>query len=694
VVEVDIVRLGWTLVHFLWQGAVVAGLFAIVARLIRERSSEMKYAVASGTLVLLALLPVATFLTLAPTPQPVAKVSVATAVRAASGQKVIIQYVKAPPPSMAQVVEANLPYAVGIWALGVAVLGLRMLGGLWLVERLKRRLSQSVSEDWQAKLNELAIRAGVRRLVQLRESVHVLAPMAMGIFRSTIIVPTSLLVRLPADQLEAVLLHELAHIRRHDYLVNLIQSVVETTLFYHPAVWYVSQSVRAERENCCDDFAVRTLGNPILYARALTNLETERRLSPLPVLSATGGPFMNRISRIVGIRTSSASVSPLWAAAAAVAMTTVVVGGTLRANAQAPKPKAKPAAKHKKPSTVAKKPVAPVAKPAVIQLIATAARAADVQLTLPPVAPKARPAGSPPDVAAGMMPGMPRGGGGGVEVGTGVGLAPTGEPAKATSADAPEEQTSPRGGGFGGGSGGGAVPGGGGYGGGYGGGGFSGGGGLGGPALTLEDMLNVVSNNGQISITVHRGDFTLAMVRVGKEGERSIVVEPGKYQSLNISLTNVSFERALDALCRAGDASWEKDGEIYYISPKNSVEATEAPAEAMKAADAPQALAEMAQREKAVADALPAEIAKVAPRLSKTKFSLTLQNSSIQSAVGQVLSHSPGMRAVVVGDGYPKVSATLKGTSVSGALNSISQWYKATWRLSGNTVYITRIIKP
>jgi len=245
VVDIDIVRLGWTLVHFLWQGALVAGLFAIVARLIRERSSEVKYAVASGTLVLLALLPVATFLSLAPTPQPVTNVSVASAVRAATSQKVVIQYVKAPPPSVAQVVEANLPYAVGVWALGVAVLGLRMLGGLWLVERLKRRLSSPVSEEWQTKLNELSIRAGIRRLVQLRESAHVLAPAAMGVFRSTIIVPTALLIRLPADQLEAVLLHELAHIRRHDYVVNLVQSVVETTLFYHPAIWYVSRVVRA-----------------------------------------------------------------------------------------------------------------------------------------------------------------------------------------------------------------------------------------------------------------------------------------------------------------------------------------------------------------------------------------------------------------------------------------------------------------
>ena len=112
----------------------------------------------------------------------------------------------------------------------------------------------------------------------MRESAHVLAPAAMGVFRSTIIVPASLLARLPADQLEAVLLHELAHIRRHDYVVNLVQSVVETVLFYHPAVWYVSQTVRAERENCCDDFAVRALGNPILYARALSNLEPELRL--------------------------------------------------------------------------------------------------------------------------------------------------------------------------------------------------------------------------------------------------------------------------------------------------------------------------------------------------------------------------------------------------------------------------------
>ena len=675
-VEIDIVRLGWTLVHFLWQGAIVAGLFAIVGRMLRERSSELKYTVASGTLVLLALMPVATYLTLAPTPQPVAKVSFAAAVRAAASQKVIIQYVKASPPSLAQVVEANLPNAVGLWALGVGVLGLRMLGGLWLVERLKRRLSTPVSEEWRENLNELAIRVGIRRLVQLRESAHVLAPAAMGVFRSTIIVPTSLLVRLPADQLEAVLLHELAHIRRHDYVVNLVQSVVETTLFYHPAVWYVSRVVRAERENCCDDFAVRTLGNPMLYARALTNLETERRLSPLPVLSATGGPFLNRISRIVGIRTSSASVSPLWAAAAAVAMTTVVIGGTLRASAQAPKPKPKPAAKHKKPSPAPKQPVVPVGKPLIIRLPAPAAKPANMQLTPPPVAPKAAPALSAADALApapiASLPEKARGRGFNVA----KDIAPPGLtslgaiPASLDSSVGEFNHPLPGGGGLGG------------------------GGGQGGETPSAEDQLTVVSNNGLISITVHRGDFSLAMVRIGKEGERSIVVEPGKYQSLNISLTNVSFETALDAICRAGDATWQREGEIFYISPKNSVEAAEASGEPMKAADAPPALAESAKGGAAVADALPAEIAKSTPRLSQAKFNVILQSASIQFAVGQVLSHSPGVRAVVVGNGYPKISTTLKNTSVSGALNLISQRCQATWRLSGNTVYITRTTKP
>ena len=137
--------------------------------------------------------------------------------------------------------------------------------------------------------------------VQLLESTRVAVPMAVGWLRPAILLPVTALTGLPSDQLEAILAHELAHTRRYDYLVNLIQSAVETLLFYHPAVWWVSGRIRVEREHCCDDQAVAACGDRVLYARALAALEEQRgsgwRLAP----SARDGSLLARVRRLLGV---------------------------------------------------------------------------------------------------------------------------------------------------------------------------------------------------------------------------------------------------------------------------------------------------------------------------------------------------------------------------------------------------------
>ena len=132
------------------------------------------------------------------------------------------------------------------------------------------------------------------------ESSLVRVPMAIGWLRPVILFPASALAGLTPEQLEAILAHELAHIRRHDYLINLLQTVIETLLFYHPAVWWVSRQIRAERENCCDDMAVAACGDALVYARALTKVERLRKARLDLAVTANGGLLMNRISRLVG----------------------------------------------------------------------------------------------------------------------------------------------------------------------------------------------------------------------------------------------------------------------------------------------------------------------------------------------------------------------------------------------------------
>jgi hypothetical protein len=177
-----------------------------------------------------------------------------------------------------------------------------------------------VSEPWPTRLAELATKLGVCRAVALVESALVEVPTVLGWLRPVVLLPASALTGLTPDQLEVVLAHELAHIRRNDYAINLLQTVVETLLFYHPAAWWVSALVRQERENCCDDLAVATCGNRLFYARALTRLEELRHEMPAPSaalgMAADGGVLLNRIQRLLGMPAMASRRPARWAAGA------------------------------------------------------------------------------------------------------------------------------------------------------------------------------------------------------------------------------------------------------------------------------------------------------------------------------------------------------------------------------------------
>ncbi|MEA3225323.1 MAG: M56 family metallopeptidase, partial [Planctomycetota bacterium] len=200
----------------------------------------------------------------------------------------------------AQQLESALPYVVSGWLLGVFALSVWHLGGWTQLQRLRRTMVKPVDASLRAKLDELAERLGVKRAVQLTESALVQIPTVVGWLRPIILLPASALTGLTAEQLEAILAHELAHIRRHDYLVNILQTIVETLGFYHPAVWWVSHKIRAERENCCDDLAVSVSGDRLGYARALTSMEEIRTARSKLAVAVGGGNLLRRICRLLG----------------------------------------------------------------------------------------------------------------------------------------------------------------------------------------------------------------------------------------------------------------------------------------------------------------------------------------------------------------------------------------------------------
>ena len=190
------------------------------------------------------------------------------------------------------------------------LLSLRWLGGLIGVSRLKRSGLQVEDTHLQSVFDALLVNLGITNQARLFTSVHVDQPMVVGWLKPVVLLPLSIATNLPPDQVEAILAHELVHVRRHDYLVLVLQSVMEVLFFYHPAVWWVSRQMRIEREYCCDDLAMKVLGNELVYVTALANLDTRR--AGTFALGANDGRLVDRIRRIVHRQNGSVRQRSSW----------------------------------------------------------------------------------------------------------------------------------------------------------------------------------------------------------------------------------------------------------------------------------------------------------------------------------------------------------------------------------------------
>lgn len=265
--ELPIVQvLGWSLLHFVWQGGLVGILLFTARILLRQCAASVRYLLACASMLVMLMLPVATAWVIGVSSRA-AEVIEAVArpvVYRESGdlahqidaqlQATLQVSGRLPwPKSLHERVDPLLPWLIGSWLTGVLLLSFRLWGGWIYTARLKERGTHLVPAKWQNSFLSLRERLRVRRPVGLLESTLVRVPTVIGWLRPVILLPSRTLLGLTAQQLEVVLAHELAHIRRHDYLVNLLQTVIETLLFYHPAVWWVSRQVRLEREHCCDD---------------------------------------------------------------------------------------------------------------------------------------------------------------------------------------------------------------------------------------------------------------------------------------------------------------------------------------------------------------------------------------------------------------------------------------------------------
>ena len=328
-----ILALAWALIDSLWQDALAAAGLAALFALIPVRAARARYALATVTLLLMLVFPFATAVRLTHEPPwtlehetaaavapPSASTTGALPARPAAGPSGVALAAERIRASL----EPTLPWVVILWFGGVVMLSLRLASG-WLVTRRMRSVgTDSVPDACLEAVTRLTHRLRVSRPVRVLQSAVVQVPAVVGFLRPVILLPASALTGLTPLQLDALLAHELAHVRRYDYLVNLVQSVIETLLFYHPAVWWVSRAVREEREHCCDDLAVRACGDAHFYATALLGMERLRISGPTLAMAATGGgSLMARVRRLVApVQTEF----PRWTAGV-VAVSLALFGG-------------------------------------------------------------------------------------------------------------------------------------------------------------------------------------------------------------------------------------------------------------------------------------------------------------------------------------------------------------------------------
>jgi TonB family protein len=330
--------LGWTLLHFCWQGGLVAGMLWCVLGLLGGRWSQARYCAACAAMLLMVALPLLTFGRIAVAEYHMRsaanrlgmRLDMSISLRAGVGEPT------APwPARIALAFDHSMPWLLAAWMVGALFFVARLNFGLVVAGRLRRTGIEPPSAELQQRFDTLRRRLGVARAVRLLHSARVQVPTVIGWLQPAVLIPVSCLTGLSTEQIEAIFCHELAHVRRHDYLVSVFQSLAEALLFYHPAVWWVSRQVRRERECCCDELAVANCGDALAYARALSYLEERRATLPEFVLGANGGVLTMRIRRLLG--SADDAGAPQFAAFLLLAMVAAMSGAYMATVARAQK---------------------------------------------------------------------------------------------------------------------------------------------------------------------------------------------------------------------------------------------------------------------------------------------------------------------------------------------------------------------
>ncbi len=302
--------LGSTLLHSIWQGAAVALFLVIIQLGIQRSSSNSKYLIGIAAMFLIFVLSVVTFFhsyqskteLKAELPQIIVAESNISQATELTDEFTFSENndVESGINSLANFFYRNLTLIVSFWLIGLIIQSFRFAGGFIYNQRLKVKDTKNVSIIWEKQFQTLCQKIVVSQPVRLMESALIKIPIVIGHLKPVILVPIGLLTQLPQNQVEAILMHELAHIKRKDYLLNLFQSIIDVLFFYHPAVRWISSFVSEHRENCCDDVVVKIFGDKLSFAKALANIQSSQFEAHNYAVAAIGKnkKLFQRISRL------------------------------------------------------------------------------------------------------------------------------------------------------------------------------------------------------------------------------------------------------------------------------------------------------------------------------------------------------------------------------------------------------------
>ena len=299
--------LGWTVVHSLWQGTLLAVLLSVLMMALEKRSARLRYEVACGAMFTMLMMALATFIIYLDQDPNAVEVTVALMGGNSNSSLTIINgetsFLQSNFQTVIAFFDAQLPLIVNVWLIGFLFFAFRMTGGFIHLRQLRHQDNFPADKMLQGKLNQLIRRSPLQRSVKVMESALIKVPILLGHLKPLILIPVGTINLLTEEEVEAILAHELAHIIRRDFSMNIFFTLIEILFYYHPGVWLMAATIRSEREHCCDDLALFLCKKPLAYARALYKLEAAHKAARLPGLalsfSSQKNQLLHRVRRIL-----------------------------------------------------------------------------------------------------------------------------------------------------------------------------------------------------------------------------------------------------------------------------------------------------------------------------------------------------------------------------------------------------------